>query len=151
MSDRTNNDWGKKIAKTIIKQSKLANNVNLDVARVKTVNPLVITYGGVDFSSELDEVFCNELLLQENIYLPVDGIYDAQTFDNLNPSLMQSPTVPTTTFQANVIGTFPDFVKSFYNWFKTWHNTYILQEQDYVIIRRIGKKRILVIEKVKKL
>ena len=58
---------------------------------------------------------------------------------------------PNANFTAEISGTQKQFLTDFYNFFKVWQGTYILNVGDYVTVQKLGFNTYLVIRKVTKL
>lgn len=145
-------DWSDTLYKAIGAQirNEIARQGYVNVGVVKSLQPLTVTYLKVDFSTADDTLYCNTLLLDENINLDVDtamaGIQQIKEMTpppviNLNPQTSSN-------YTAKISGTIPDFIKEFYNYFKAWHNRFILHVGDLVAIQKVGENKILIVSKI---
>lgn len=142
--------WASAFAEMIKRINSQNKEANVRLATVTNLKPFTIVYNGVPFSVDKDIIFVNGLMLDENINLPVDdAMAGTQTFDQFNPPPLIS-TAPQTssTYTGTISGTIPDFIKEFYNYFKAWHNRYILHVGDIVAVQKIGKNKFIVLQKV---
>lgn len=145
-------DWGDILYNTIGDQirAQMARQGYVNVGVVKSLSPLTVTYLKVDFSTANDTLYCNSLLLDENINLDVDAaMAAAQNITEMTPPpLISLNPQSSSEYTAKISGTIPNFIKDFYNYFKAWHNRFILHVGDFVAIQKVGENKILVISKI---
>lgn len=145
-------DWGDTVYSAISMQirNEIARNGSVNVGVVKSLNPLTVTYLKVDFSTADDTLYCNSLLLDENIDLDVEtAILTPQIISEMTPPPVINLEPQTSSeYTAKISGTLPDFIKAFYNYFKAWHNRFILHVGDFVAIQKVGENKILIISKL---
>lgn len=133
-----------KFWKQIQKQSKAQNPDMVALCQVKSVTPFVFDYKGIEISfANGDNIYIDPLMLQANINLDIASMNSAQ---NINPALWKADNTPTPTVEIS--GTQKQFLTDFYNFYKTWQNTYILAIGDYVTVQKLGFNTYLVIRKV---
>lgn len=145
-------DWGDTVYSAIGMQirNEIAKNGAVNVGVVKSLNPLVVTFLKVDFSTADDTLYCPDLLLDENINLDVDGAMSGvQQIKQMTPPPVINLSPQTSSdYTAQISGTIPDFIKDFYNYFKAWHNRFILHVGDFVAIQKVGENKILIVSKL---
>ncbi len=145
-------DWGDVLFETIGAQirEQMARQGYVNVGVVKSLTPLTVTYLKVDFSTANDTLYCNSLLLDENINLDVDAaMAAAQNITEMTPPPVINLNPQTSSdYTAKISGTIPDFIKDFYNYFKAWHNRFILHVGDLVAVQKVGENKILVVSKI---
>lgn len=145
-------DWGDTVYSAISMQirNEIARNGSVNVGVVKSLQPLTVTYLKVDFSTADDTLYCNNLLLDENINLDVDtAMAAAQNITEMTPPPVINLKPQTSSdYTAKISGTIPDFIKDFYNYFKAWHNRFILHVGDFVAIQKVGENKILIVSKL---
>lgn len=127
----------------------LKSKVLANVGIVRSVKPLTIRFKDIDFSIADDTLYCNELLLDENINLDVDGaMAGVQNLQSVTPNPWIALNTPNADFTATISGTIPDFIKQFYEYFKQWHNRFILHTGDLVAVQKVGENKIIVLSKI---
>ena len=145
-------DWGDVLFQTIGAQirEQMARQGYVNVGVVKSLSPLTVTYLKVDFSTANDTLYCNSLLLDENINLDVDGAMSGtqQIKEMTPPPVINLNPQTSSEYTAKIYGTIPDFIKDFYNYFKAWHNRFILHVGDLVAVQKVGENKILVVSKI---
>lgn len=145
-------DWGDTVYSAISMQirNEIARNGSVNVGVVKSLQPLTVTYLKVDFSTADDTLYCPDLFLDENINLDVDGAMSGtQQIKQMTPPPVINLSPQTSSdYTAQISGTIPDFIKAFYNYFKAWHNRFILHVGDFVAIQKVGENKILIISKL---
>lgn len=145
-------DWGDVLFDAIGAQvrEQMARQGYVNVGVVKSLNPLTVTYLKVDFSTADDTLYCNNLLLDENIDLDVDAAMSAaQNIKEMTPPPVINLNPQTSSeYTAKITGTIPDFIKDFYNYFKAWHNRFILHVGDLVAVQKVGENKILIVSKI---
>lgn len=145
-------DWGTVLAKIIKNEVRRSQMPPVRMAIVTKLKPFTLIYNEVEFSADRDYIYMNNLLLDENINLDVDGAMSGvQTLKGVNPQPWISLNTPNADFTTQIEGTIPDFIKSFYNYFKAWHNRYILHVGDMVAIQKIGENKIIVLCKLQRI
>ena len=88
-------------------------------------------------------------MLYENINLDVDGaMAGQQNIQGMAPQPWIAQGSPNADYTAIISGTIPDFIKEFYNYFKQWHNRFILHVGDLVAVQKIGENKIIVLSKI---
>lgn len=133
--------------KNVREQAKIVNPSPVMVGQVISLEPFLINFQGVEIGALYgDNIYINNLLLDENINLDVASMDSAQT---INPALWQADNSPTSSVEIS--GTQKQFLTDFYNWFKTFHNRFILHVNDYVAVQRLGNNTYLILEKVGKI
>lgn len=143
--------WETQLNKMITEQNRkmLKSRALANVGIVRSLKPLTVRFREIDFSIENDTLYCNELLLDENINLDVDGaMAGTQTLKGVNPQPWISLNTPNADFTTQIEGTIPDFIKEFYNYFKQWHNRFILHVGDLVAVQKIGENKIIILSKI---
>lgn len=145
-------DWGDTLYKTIGAQirQEMARQGYVNVGVVKSLHPLTVTYLKVDFSTADDTLYCNNLLLDENINLDVDAAMSGtQNITEMTPPPVINLNPQTSSnYNAKISGTIPDFIKQFYNYFKAWHDRFILHVGDLVAVQKVGENKILIVSKI---
>lgn len=145
-------DWGDILYNAIGDQirAQMARQGYVNVGVVKSLSPLTVTYLKVDFSTANDTLYCNSLLLDENINLDVDAaMAAAQNITEMTPPpLISLNPQSSSEYTAKISGTIPNFIKDFYNYFKAWHNRFILHVGDFVAVQKVGENKILVVSKI---
>ena len=145
-------DWGDILYNAIGNQirAQMARQGYVNVGVVKSLSPLTVTYLKVDFSTANDTLYCNSLLLDENINLDVDAaMAAAQNITEMTPPpLISLNPQSSSEYTAKISGTIPNFIKDFYNYFKAWHNRFILHVGDFVAVQKVGENKILVVSKI---
>lgn len=144
-------DWGDILYNTIGDQirAQMARQGYVNVGVVKSLSPLTVTFMKVDFSTANDTLYCNNLLLDENINLDVDAaMAAAQNITEMTPPPLITVTQSSSEYTAKISGTIPNFIKDFYNYFKAWHNRFILHVGDFVAVQKVGENKILVVSKI---
>ncbi|MCM1338959.1 MAG: DUF2577 domain-containing protein [Muribaculaceae bacterium] len=132
--------------KNVREQAKTVNQAPVMIGQVATLEPFVINFQGVEIGASYgDNIYINNLLLDENINLDVASMDSAQT---INPALWQADNSPTSNVEIS--GTQKQFLTDFYNWFKAFHNRFILHIDDYVAVQRLGNNTYLILQKVGK-
>lgn len=145
-------DWGDVLFSAIGQQirDEMIRQGSVNVGVVKSLEPLTVTFLKVDFSTADDTLYCNSLLLDENINLDVDSAMNGtQQIKQMTPPPVINLSPQTSSdYTAQISGTIPDFIKDFYNYFKAWHNRFILHVGDFVAIQKVGENKILIISKI---
>jgi hypothetical protein len=130
--------------KTVRKQAKSVNPNPVQVGWIKSLEPLIVQYQGLELSTvNGDTIYINNLLLDENIELDLASMDEPQ---NINPALWKADNTPTGTVEIS--GTQKQFVTDLYNWIKAVHNRFILHVGDYVAVQKLGKNTYLVLQKL---
>lgn len=125
------------------KQSKAQNPEMIALCEVKSVQPFVFDYKGIEISTANgDNIYVDPLMLQANINLDIGSMDSAQ---NINPPLWKADNTPTGTVEIS--GTQKQFLTDFYNFFKIWQGIYTLSPGDYVTVQQLGFNTYLVIRK----
>ncbi len=138
-----------KFWKQVQKQSKAQNPDVVALCQVKSINPFVFDYRGIEISlANGDNIYVDPLLLQANINLDLASMDSAQNLQNMSPQPWIANNSPNANFTAEISGTQKQFLTDFYNFFKTWQGTYILTVGDYVTVQKLGFNTYLVIRKV---
>lgn len=144
-------NWGTALAQIIKKEVRNSQMPPVRMAVITSLKPLKLIYNEVEFSSDRDFIYINNLLLDENVNLDVDGaMSEMQNLKGVNPQPWIALNTPQGDFTAKIEGTIPDFIKSFYNYFKAWHNRYILHVGDMVAIQKVGENKIIVLCKLQR-
>lgn len=145
-------NWATALAQVVKREVRNSRLTPVRMAVVTKLTPFSIKYNEVEFSSDRDFIYINNLLLDENINLDVDGaMAGTQTFDQITPPpLISLQPQTSSTYTGTISGTIPDFIKGFYNWYKAWHNRYILHVGDMVAIQKIGDNKIIVLSKLQR-
>lgn len=146
-------NWKTALAQIIKKEARKSQMTPVRMAIVTKLKPFSLLYNDVEFSADRDYIYMNNLLLDENINLDVDGaMAGTQTFDQITPPpVINLMPQTSSTYTGTISGTIPDFIKEFYNWFKSWHNRYILHVGDMVAIQKIGDNKIIVLCKLQRI
>lgn len=138
-----------KFWKQVQKQSKAQNPDVVALCQVKSINPFVFDYRGIEISlANGDNIYVDPLLLQANINLDLASMDSAQNLQNMSPQPWIANNSPNANFTAEISGTQKQFLTDFYNFFKNWQGTYILTVGDYVTVQKLGFNTYLVIRKV---
>jgi hypothetical protein len=145
-------DWGDILYSAIGNQirAQMARQGYVNVGVVKSLNPLTVTFLKVDFSTANDTLYCNGLLLDENINLDIDAaMAAAQNIKEMTPPpLISLNPQSSSEYTAKITGTIPNFIKDFYNYFKAWHDRFILHVGDFVAVQKVGENKIIVVSKI---
>lgn len=144
-------DWGDTIYNAIGRQirDEISRNSAVNVGVVKSLQPLTVTFKKVDFSTANDTLYCSDLLLDENINLDTGTLTQAQNIKEMTPQpLISLQPQSSSEYTAKITGTIPTFIKDFYDYFKAWHNRFILHVGDFVAIQKVGENKILIISKL---
>ena len=138
-----------KFWKQVQKQSKAQNPDVVALCQVKSINPFVFDYRGIEISlANGDNIYVDPLMLQANINLDLASMDSAQNLQSMSPQPWIANNSPNANFTAEISGTQKQFLTVFYNFFKTWQGTYILSVGDYVTVQKLGFNTYLVIRKV---
>lgn len=138
-----------KFWKQVQKQSKAQNPDVVALCQVKSINPFVFDYRGIEISlANGDNIYVDPLMLQANINLDLASMDSAQNLQSMSPQPWIANNSPNANFTAEISGTQKQFLTDFYNFFKTWQGTYILSVGDYVTVQKLGFNTYLVIRKV---
>lgn len=144
-------DWGDTIYNAIGRQirEEISRNDAVNVGVVKSLQPLTVTFKKVDFSTADDTLYCSDLLIDENINLDTGTLTQAQNITEMTPPpLISLQPQSSSEYTAKITGTIPTFIKDFYDYFKAWHNRFILHVGDFVAIQKVGENKILIISKL---
>ena len=127
--------------------SKSVNTPPVQVGWIKSLEPFVVQYQGLELSKDNgDTIYINHLMLDANIELDLASMDEAQ---NINPALWKADNTPTSTVEIS--GTQKQFLTDLYTWIKSVHQRYILSIGDFVAIQRLGNNTYLILEKVNKI
>lgn len=136
--------WADEILDTVERSIKNKNYRGMKICTIKTVNPLVFTYKGVDIGTkENDVVYVHPLMTSNLIEQDENLLSNIQNFNN--STAYNSP-----EFQAVIQGTLPDFLKEFYLFYKNWQSVYLLQAGDLVAVFELEDDSYLILQKVGK-
>lgn len=139
----TNGEFWKKVKQI----SKSVNTPPVQVGWIKSLEPFVVQYQGLELSKDNgDTIYINHLMLDANIELDLTSMDEAQ---NINPALWQADNSPTASVEIS--GTQKQFLTDLYSWIKSVHQRYILSVGDFVAIQRLGNNTYLILEKVNKI
>ena len=146
-------NWGTVLARYVKNEIRNSQMPPVRMAVVTKLKPFTLIYNEVEISADRDYIYMNNLLIDPNINLDVDGaMAGTQTFDQITPPpLINTKPQTSSTYTGTISGTIPDFIKEFYNWFKSWHNRYILHVGDMVAIQKIGENKIIVLCKLQRI
>ena len=135
-----------KFWKQVQKQGASNNPEPVQLGEVLQKSPLQISYNGIVIGKEFgDNIYLNNLLLEYNIALDIGSMDSPQ---NIDPALWKGDNQPTST--VSISGTQKQFITDFYNYFKTWHNRYIIGIGDFVAVQKLGNNTYIVLQKVQK-
>ena len=122
-------------------ESKL-NFRGIKICTVKSINPFIFTYKGVEIGTKLnDTVYIHPLLTSALIEQDKETIKENQNFKNT--TAYNSP-----NFTGVIEGTIPNFLIEFYEFYKNWQSTYILNPNDLIAVYELGNNQYLVLSKV---
>ena len=128
-------------------RSKKTSPNPVQIGEVISKSPLVIQFQGIELSKENgDKIYLNNLLLDENIELPIGSMDNPQ---NIDPALWQGDNQPTS--EVTISGTQKQFVTDLYNWIKSVHDRFIIHVGDFVAVQKLGNNTYLVLEKVEEI
>lgn len=134
------------------KQSKAVNSTPVQIGQILTLNPLSIQYQGLEISlANGDNIYINNLVLDENINLDLASMDNPQNLASVSPPPWTAQDTPTDSYTAEISGSQKQFLTDFYNWTKSVHNRYILHIGDYVAMQKLGNNTYLILQKVQKL
>ena len=100
-------NWATALAQVVKREVRNSRLTPVRMAVVTKLKPFSIKYNEVEFSADRDFIYINNLLLDENINLDVDGaMAGTQTFDQITPPPLIS-TMPQTssTYTGTISGT----------------------------------------------
>lgn len=122
---------------------------SVEIAQVMSKNPFVFVLQNIEISPKHgDNIYINHLLLDNNIDLDVASLDSAQSISSMNPSPWIAQGRASANFTAKISGTQKQFLTDFYNWTKSVHQRFIINEGDYIAIQRLGNNTYLILEKV---
>ena len=137
-------NWAGEILDTFEEYIDRLNFRGVKICTVKSINPFVFTYNGIEIGTKLnDTVYIHPLLTSPLIELDTETIKQSQNFTNT--TAYNSP-----NFTGIIEGSIPDFLKSFYEFFKNWQSIYILNPNDLIAVYELGNNQYLVLSKVAK-
>ncbi len=114
----------------------------IKICTVKSVSPLILTYDNIEIGASYhDTIYVHPLIISPLISQNVETISAIQNF--IYSTAYKSP-----EFSALIEGSFPDFLKEFYLFFKNWQSIYNLNEGDSVAVFELGANQYLIIQKV---
>lgn len=135
-----------KFWQTVQKQGALKNPEPVQIGTIVQKVPLQISYKGIMIGKEFgDNIYLNNLLLDDNIALDVASMDEPQTID---PALWKADNTPTGSIAIS--GTQKQFLTDFYNYFQAWHKRYIIDIGDFVAIQKLGNNTYIILQKVQK-
>lgn len=134
--------WASDIINSIENAIENKNIYGFKICTVKSISPLIFTYEGVDIGAkEGDTVYVHPLMVGEEIDLEENRLLEIQNF-------LQSTAYKSPEFQASIEGSIPDFIKDFYNFYKKWQKTYLLNVGDLIAVYELGGNSYLILQKV---
>ena len=135
-------NWAGEILDTFAEYTDKLNFKGVKICTVKSVNPFIFTYNGIDIGTKLeDTVYIHPLLTSPLIELDKETIKESQNFKNT--TAYNSP-----NFTGIIEGSLPDFLIDFYEFYKNWQSTYILNPNDLIAVYELGNNCYLVLCKV---
>lgn len=132
-----------KIIKLMREQGAVFNSPSVEIAEVTSISPFKIKLNDVELTSDFDIFYLNNLTLDNNINLNLSSLGNSQSFTD--STAYNSP-----SFSAKISGSIPQFITDFYNFFKNYHNRYILHIGDLVGVQRLGNNAYIILQKVQK-
>lgn len=136
--------WAGDIIQSIEDSYKKRNYKGLIICSVKSVNPFVFTYRGVDIgTSNGDIVFVHPLMVGTLIDQNENELLTIQSF--IESSAYKSP-----QFVAKIEGSIPNFIKDFYLFYKNWQSNYLLNIGDLIAVYELEDNSYLVLQKIDK-
>lgn len=136
------NGWASEILDVIDTSYDNKNIKGLIICTVKTVNPLILTYQGVDIGTkEGDKIYIHPLFTLPVINQDENTLVESQNFTS--STAYNSP-----EFSAVVQGTIPDFIKEFYLFYKNWCSLFVLNAGDMVAVWELKANNYLVLQKI---
>lgn len=138
--------------KSIREQAKKMQSAPVQIGQIISLNPFSIQYQGLEISlANGDNIYINNLILDENINLDLASMDSAQNLASVSPPPWTAQDTPTDSYTAEISGTQKQFLTDFYNWTKSVHDRYILHIGDYVAMQKLGNNTYLILQKVQKL
>lgn len=134
------------------KTSKAQNESPVLICQVTSKRPFRFILNGIERGEEFgDTVYINHLMLDDNINLDVPSMDEPQNITSMSPQPLIS-TAPTTSgdYTAEISGTQKTFLTDFYNFFKDFHNRYIIDIGDFIAVQKLGNNSYIVLQKVQK-
>lgn len=136
------NNWANDVLDTVLTSSDNKNFKGLKICTVKSLNPFIFTYNGVDLGTqEGDTVYIHPLALAPLINEDENLLLEIQNFES--STAYNSP-----SFTAKITGTIPDFIKNFYLFYKNWCSIYALNVGDSIAVYELFDNSFLVLQKV---
>ena len=127
--------------------AKKVQNPPVQVGWIKSLEPFVVQYQGLELSKENgDTIYINHLMLDSNIELDLESMDNPQ---NINPALWQGDNAPTSSVEIS--GTQKQFLTDLYTWIKSVHQRYILSVGDFVALQKLSNNTYIILEKVQKI
>lgn len=140
-----------KFWKEVKKQSASVNPDMVQVAQVVSKEPLLLSFNGIEIGApQGDNIWINELLLDDNINLDLASMESPQNLGSMTPPPWINALTPNSEYTALISGTQKEFLTDFYNWTKAVHQRYIISIGDYLAVQRLGNNTYLILEKVQK-
>ncbi len=134
------------------KTAKAQNKPPVQIGKILTLQPLVISYQGLTLSFENgDTIYINNLLLDKNIEFDLVSLDTPQNITATTPSPLIKGGVENPDYTAEISGTQKQFLTNLYNWIKSVHNRFILHIGDFVTLQKLGNNTYLILEKVQKI
>lgn len=146
MSD--NGEFWKKVKEI----SKSVNTPPVQVGWIKSLEPFVVQYQGLELSKENgDTIYINHLMLDSNIELDLMSMEQPQNLNTVTPPPLIKGAIENLDYTSIISGTQKQFLTDLYTWIKSVHQRYILSVGDFVAIQRLGNNTYLILEKVNKI
>lgn len=122
------------------------------LGQITALTPLTVQFQGIELSSANgDNIYINNLLLDENINLDLGSMNSPQNLASVAPKPWIADKSPNDSYTAEISGTQKQFLTDLYNWVKSVHDRFILHIGDYAAIQRLGGNTYIILEKVQKL
>lgn len=135
-------NWAGEILDTFAEYTDKLNFKGVIICTVKSVNPFIFTYKGIDIGTKLeDTIYVHPLLTASLIGFDKEIVKQAQNFKNT--TAYNSP-----NFTGLIEGSLPEFLINFYEFYKNWQSIYILNPNDLIAVYELGNNCYLVLCKV---
>lgn len=137
--------------KALDERSKRLNPAPTSIGQVLTIKPLSVAYNGLTLSfANGDNIYINNLMLDDNINLNVPSMDEKQNINEVDPMTWIAFETPEKDYTAKISGTQKQFLTDFYNWTKAVHNRFIIHIGDYVAVQKLGNNTYLILDKLQK-
>ena len=135
-------NWAGEILDTFAEYTDKLNFKGVIICTVKSVNPFIFTYKGIDIGTKLeDTIYVHPLLTASLIGFDKEIVKQEKKYKNT--TAYNSP-----NFTGLIEGSLPEFLINFYEFYKNWQSIYILNPNDLIAVYELGNNCYLVLCKV---